>query len=252
MIEYRSLSKPLEFAAVCDMEQTVWGMDPAQVIAVHTQHVIVHTGGCIIGAFDDERMIGVVVGFATNGDRLWSHFAAVLPDYQRQGIGYQLKHEQRRWALAQGYKRISWTFDPLQSLNANFNLNRLGVRANVYHVNFYGEMTDAINAGMQSDRLEVNWFLQEEKAATPPHTNAPFLLNERDGQPVTAPMPDPAPDVLRVSIPRNINDIKVQDMARARAWQAALRAALQRCFALGYQIVDFSREVDSCYYILKK
>ncbi len=50
-----------------------------------------------------------------------------------------------------------WTFDPLVRRNAWFNIAVLGAEVAEYLPSFYGSMTDAINAGDESDRLLVAW-----------------------------------------------------------------------------------------------
>ena len=54
---------------------------------------------------------------------------------------------------------MTWTFDPLVRRNAYFNTVKLAARPVEYLVDFYGEMTDEINAGQGSDRLLVEWPL---------------------------------------------------------------------------------------------
>ena len=60
---------------------------------------------------------------------------------------------------------IVWTFDPLVARNAWFNLARLGALPTGYLEDFYGPMTDAINAGMASDRLLLTWRLDDPAVA---------------------------------------------------------------------------------------
>ena len=45
------------------------------------------------------------------------------------------------------------------------NVNRLGVDVRAYHPDFYGEMTDAINAGDRTDRLVAWWVVDSDRAA---------------------------------------------------------------------------------------
>ncbi|NBP52503.1 MAG: GNAT family N-acetyltransferase, partial [Actinobacteria bacterium] len=70
-----------------------------------------------------------------------------------------LKVAQREWALARGITEIRWTFDPLIARNAFFNLTRLGAVGAVYHADLYGTMTDPVNAGDATDRVEARWDL---------------------------------------------------------------------------------------------
>ena len=67
------------------------------------------------------------------------------------------------WALARGLAQVSWTFDPLVRRNAYFNLAKLGARPRAYLVNFYGPMSDGINAGDDTDRLEAQWRLDDPR-----------------------------------------------------------------------------------------
>ena len=57
-----------------------------------------------------------------------------------------MKLHQREWASRHDIEWIVWTFDPLVRRNAWFNIEVLGVHVTEYLVNFYGAMTDAINA----------------------------------------------------------------------------------------------------------
>src|SRR5439155_11403248 len=85
------------------------------------------------------------------------------PSYRNHNLAYKLKLAQRERVLAQGIKRISWTFDPLQSLNAYFNFKKLGVVADTYKINFYGEATSSFLHQIGTDRLWVTWLLDSER-----------------------------------------------------------------------------------------
>ncbi len=39
-----------------------------------------------------------------------------------------------------------------------------GVIRNTYHVNLYGELPDELNAGIPSDRCQVDWWLTSGRA----------------------------------------------------------------------------------------
>ena len=88
---------------------------------------------------------------------LYSQLTGVVPGYQSRGLGYEIKRLQRTIAHAEGIERIAWAFDPLQAGNAHFNLARLGASAGHYVENMYGLRTDALNAGVPTDRLIAEW-----------------------------------------------------------------------------------------------
>ena len=120
-------------------------------------------GGMAIGAFDGDRLVGSVYGFATHQPNvLHSHYLAVDPEYRARGLAVELKRRQRDWCLANGRTAMRWTFDPLQLGNAHLNLRSLRAIAVQYHVDFYGPM-GGINGRLPSDRLVVEWNLVDER-----------------------------------------------------------------------------------------
>ena len=60
-------------------------------------------------------------------------------------------------------RRIEWTFDPLETRNAQFNFNRLGAIARKLIVNFYGVTTSPLHRGLPTDRLLVEWELDSRR-----------------------------------------------------------------------------------------
>src|SRR5262249_28472586 len=89
-----------------------------------------------------------------------SHLAAVKPGLQGHNVGYQLKMAQRERVLTKGIDVITWTVDPLQSRNAYLNFLKLGVYADKYIVNFYGEETSSSLHSFGTDRFLVTWPLK--------------------------------------------------------------------------------------------
>src|SRR5713226_7831102 len=148
-----------------DLQRDVWGMPDLEVVPTHQLLAAVAAGGVVLGAFDDTgALLGFCYGFIGLRDgRLffYSHMAGVRPGHQNHQVGFLLKRAQREAALERGLDRMVWTYDPLQSLNAAFNLRKLGATAHRYYVDYYGEMPDAINRGVPSDRLEVDWWLRD-------------------------------------------------------------------------------------------
>jgi predicted GNAT superfamily acetyltransferase/predicted GIY-YIG superfamily endonuclease len=168
--------------------------------------------------------------------------AGVHPSYQGQGIGFQLKQLQREWARENGYNQIRWTFDPLQRGNANFNIHKLGTTANCYCINYYGEMNDGINAGLPSDRLEVNWQVKRKPrvSAQPKSVDEPaiWLRADPNNQPQICAANFELPAGY-VEIPADIGQIKRANPEAALAWRLALREVLETGFRRGYTITDF-------------
>ena len=145
----------------------VWERPGESPIVSDILMALVHSGNYVVGARQDGRLVGGLVGWLGGSPPdhllLHSHILGVL--VEGRGLGFDLKQHQRRWCLDRGVKVMEWTFDPLVRRNAYFNFSKLGAEAREYLVNFYGQMTDGINAGEESDRLLVTWRLDSRHRA---------------------------------------------------------------------------------------
>lgn len=138
---------------------------------------LTRNGGSAIGAFDDDgTLIGFAYGFAgceTDGSVFhYSQAAAVDPEHQGRGVGQALKLAQRTVALRWGQRIMRWTFDPLLSRNAHFNLNALGAVGIAFEPDYY--------ARPDTDRLVVAWDLCAETPAVRRAVPPPPALGRRD------------------------------------------------------------------------
>ena len=135
-----------------------------------------------------------------------------------------------------------WTYDPLQSGNAYFNLHKLGAEARRYYVNYYGEMSDELNRGTESDRLEVDWWLRDPRVEA-------LMRGEASGA-EGGPAPAPRGEVLRIDIPLDVNALRRTDPAAAAAWRQTVRRQLLEAFSAGYVAVDVERGPRRSAYLL--
>lgn len=243
------------------LQQLVWDMPDREVVPAHQLLAAARNGGLVLGAFLGGSLVGfsyAFVGWRENERVLHSHMTAVLPEQQDRGLGYRLKCAQRQWALANGYRRIVWTFDPLQSRNAYFNLHRLGARAERYEVNYYGEMQDKLNRGLPTDRLEVDWWIASEEVqlrlrgrwVSPSVEETESVLEAEDDRPGSV---HPARgDRLRLEVPPSITVLRNYSPELALAWRLRTREAFTRCFEAGYAAVDFVRWEGRGFYVLER
>lgn len=254
--------------AVEDLQRQVWGLEDAEVVPLHLLLTAARNGGVLLGAFDGDQMVGFVFGFpalAPDGTlKHCSHMAGVLPAYRGQQVGYQLKLAQRAQVQAQGIGLVTWTFDPLEGRNAALNLHKLGATSRTYLPDLYGPMHDALNAGLASDRLQVDWVLdsldvlarlqgaplpalQELRAANVAVWNEPSPGTPLRPPESLVPMGD---DQLLLCIPADFQAIKAADPGLAQAWRLHSRELIQAAFAAGYVATDLLAAGDRCYYLL--
>lgn len=201
-----------------------------------------------IGAFEDDRMVGYVLGWISadpqDGLVVHSHMLAILPERRHRGVGYALKLAQRAQGLDLGIRVVRWTFDPVISRNAWFNLGKLGAVADRFHRNYYGEMTDVVNRGERTDRLVVRWDLGAAREA--PDTAEAAVLLARVGE-----EPSPRPELgelpgddrpVLVFLPRDHEAMRRREPDLARAWRDAVAEAIEACLASGRIARTFTAE----------
>jgi predicted GNAT superfamily acetyltransferase len=165
-ITVRLLHSLEDFQKCVQIAREVWGDTDLDTEPTTTLVIAHHTGGQILGAFDGDTMIGFTkayVGLHDHTPYLHSHMAAVLASHRDRRVGRQLKLFQREDALRRGIRLIEWTFDPLETKNAHFNINRLGAITRRYIPNFYGITTSPLHRGMPTDRLLAEWYLDSPR-----------------------------------------------------------------------------------------
>lgn len=281
-LQIRSLETMDDMLMVEALQAEVWPGSEADVVPGHILITLAHNGGVLLGAFDGERLAGFVLGFlgvdSDSPERVamarlkhCSHMLGVHPDYQGRGIGFQLKLAQRSVVHEQGIRLITWTYDPLQSLNANLNIRKLGGVVHAYLPEAYGTMRDGLNQGVPSDRFLVEWWVTTPRVLTrikesrPPLDLAHFLaagarkinpatLDEYgDLHPADA-IQDAVGNLILVEIPPDFNALKIKDRGLALDWRYHTRELFQSLFGKGYLVSDFvhlhGERYPRSYYVL--
>ncbi|RFU41360.1 GNAT family N-acetyltransferase [Actinomadura logoneensis] len=218
------------------------------LITPELMRVIGHAGGYVVGAYADDRMVAACVGLLA-ADGLHSHIAGVEGHARGRSAGYALKLHQRAWSLYHGITRVGWTFDPLISRNAYFNLAKLGAAPAEYLTDFYGAMQDEVNAGEETDRLLVHWDLASPRVAAACEGRAHVadagpspvvgLDAKPDGRPAAGRL-DGATVLVRV--PADMEAMRAADPAAAREWRHAVRDTLGALMAGGASVTGFARD----------
>jgi len=256
-VEFRDLKTLDEFAAVVDLERWIWGPDYDDVVPVPILAVTVKRGGILVGAFADDRLIGFVYSIPAVRDgksTQWSHMLGVAEQYRNRGLGHRLKLLQRERALALGVDLIEWTFDPMQATNAHLNFTKLGVVAQEYELNVYGESASPLHRGNPTDRFVGEWWIREAHvvrriaARNSPARNANRLTEVRpinrarasgewlESSDLDLTLAEPR---VTAEIPMGFTDMLSRAPDRAMEWRLATREIFTTYFARGYRAVDF-------------
>jgi predicted GNAT superfamily acetyltransferase len=253
IIDIRDIKEISELRAVEDLQKEVWGCDDREILPCLTLIPLLEIGGVLLGAFAGDEMVGFVLalpGMEAGRPILHSDMLAVKAAHRSRGLGYKLKLQQRVRALAKGIDRITWTFDPLQSRNAYLNFAKLGVTADGYKTNYYGETSSFLHS-TGTDRLWVTWELESERVRERlelgPNYRGPLRLadvrtlvrigennapirSEYRGAPISA-----------IEIPVGIDSLVETDAALARRWRRATRLSFTSAIDAGLVVEDFFR-----------
>jgi predicted GNAT superfamily acetyltransferase len=128
-------------------------------------------------------------------------------------------------------------------------------------------MRDGLNAGLPSDRFQVDWWLNtrrvEQRLSRCSRSALTFdqyltakvtLIETRMGR---GPMPWPpeipsslAGKLLLIEIPSDFLALKAADLGLARDWRQNTRLIFEQVFAAGYLVTNFVHDQGRSFYIL--
>ena len=269
MYQIRDLESYTQMLTVRELQQQIWGFDDSSLgLYPPVLKTAATNGGVVLGAFDEQsgQMIGFLFSFIGREKsglfKLCSQNMGVLPEWRRYGVAEALKQEQRRRTIAQNLPLITWTYDPLEGPNANLNLHKLRAISRTYIEDYYGSDFGALNAGLPSDRLLVEWWVsgprQEREKA--PDYQAVSPIFTVTGQGVEKEIGhadfDLTADIIELESVPDIHPIKSANMELALDWRLKIRQAFATYFAKGHIAVDFISTVTNgerrnCYILQK-
>jgi predicted GNAT superfamily acetyltransferase len=253
----RDLTRYPEMMAVHALQQEIWGLtDPAFGLYPPLMTTAAQNGGVVLGAFDPDtgQMIAFLFGFlgqkAGGPLKLCSQTMGVKAAWRGRGIAEALKQAQRERALGLGLPLITWTFDPLEGPNARLNLHKLRGLSRAYRVDVYGSDFGTLNAGLPSDRLEVEWWLKgrhltalysyDIEAAAPVFEVVGQGLERR----VTRSHLKLNATAIQLETVADIHPLKQHRLELAMEWRLKLREAFETYFERGYAAIDFISHRD--------
>lgn len=235
------------------IQQSAWGFSDYETEAHHLMTRVQKYGGLIQGLFVDGKLLGftyAILGKWRGEYFIYSHQLAVMKECQSRGYGFILKKAQRQEVLQMGYAVIKWCFDPLESLNAFFNIHRLGAISGEYEVNVYGVGEHGLHEGLPTDRLVAEWHLRSDRVVARMERKYPRILES---------VPEKligvfTGEIAYIEIPLDIREIKTQDRKQALRWRMLTREQFVEAFRQGYRVehVVLSHDQNRVLYKLLK
>jgi predicted GNAT superfamily acetyltransferase len=248
-IVLRDCHVPDEMEACVQLQQRVWGYSDAECIPRRMFVVAEKIGGQVLGAWAGKQLAAFSLALPAVRRReeananevfLHSHMLAVDHRFRNFGLGRRLKLAQRDEALSRGMRRIEWTFDPLQPLNAHFNIAKLGAIVRRYLPDHYGSSSSKLQAGLPTDRLVAEWLLDSPRV---------LAMVAAESQ-----LP-PAVIAERIALPDNLAEWRQQGEQgthKIHEAQSRIRASSKDAFARGLVVTGFDRQAAGGEYLLSK
>jgi predicted GNAT superfamily acetyltransferase len=223
-----------EMQACFQLQKEVWKFSDADLVPVRMFVVAAKIGGQVVGAFDEDELIGfalAIPGMRNGHGYLHSQMLAVRQQYRNAGVGRRLKLYQREDALARGFQLMEWTFDPLEIKNAYLNIEKLGAIARRYNVDQYGITSSPLQGGLPTDRLVAEWWLNSKRVETVLGGTPRAEFAEFDCR-------------ARIEVPAEIYEWKCDAGMRMRAVevQSRNREQLQQAFREGLSVLGYERD----------
>lgn len=262
-LQLRALESIEEMPPLVELQRQIWGYglpDSDYPYPARALFALSESGGLIAAARFKDQTVGFSVAWlgmdrSTGRRYLHSQLAGILPAYRHLSIGYHMKIYQREYALAQHVDLVKWTFDPLQSANANLNLRKLGAIVTIYHPHYYGTLQSYFSHGIATDRVWADWHIQSPRVChrldsgprALPDKPRPaqitqveeMTLGGRPWKKLAAFRLDLSDPDLLMEIPDDFAMMREHEVELASEWQERVRQIFQEYLGRGYIAADF-------------
>lgn len=251
-IEIKIVAEPT--MALCselsEMQKAVWEMSDLDTIPPWRLFIAPKVGSHLIVAFEGEKPVahGVFTHAVEKGKAqpyLYLDLVGVLAAYRNQKLGERIIEKSRELARNNGYASIQWTYDPLESANANLYIRKLGAQAVAYYPDYYGELSGKRHQGSASDRFLAVMGLQAKPYQ---HTPAQLVIELDSYEKYDAVM-KATPQSLAIEVPLDMPLIVKSDPERGQEIRLATRRIFQDLLRRKYKIRGFHRDGGRNYYV---
>ena len=251
MIELKRIKKIDDFKKITEIQRSAWGFLDLDIEPHHVMTRVQKYGGLVHGLFYHGELVGYTYALIGrwNGEYfIYSHQAAVKKEHQDKGFGFLLKKAQREEVQKMGYQVMRWNFDPLESMNAFFNIHRLGIVSVEYERDIYGMGESGLHKGLPTDRLIATWRLDSDRVVQKMEKKDPVILEDvpkKNLENFTHP-------TAYIEIPKNIRALKAAGLNEALEWRMKTRNFFESAFENGYAVEAFvfSKDKQRVFYKL--
>lgn len=245
-MEIRKIESQEELLKVVEVEQAAWQFEDAlECTPPHVMQASNKVGGFVLGAFYENKLVGFAYTIPAFDAQFrcyhHMHSLGVTPEARHLHPGYALLKAHHRESLQMGIDKITWTFDPLESRNANLYIRKVrAVVESPYIANMYGDsLLGGINAGIPADRFIATWHLNHQETNQQEPSSVEELIERYPLLTYQNPDQDIPQKAFLLEIPANFQQLKEDDFAQALAIRKTVRGLATQALNKGRKVQDF-------------
>ncbi|MBT6120010.1 hypothetical protein HOH45_00925 [bacterium] len=261
-ITIKLLTSTSDFEQAIQIQDIIWGKEtgsiPYSVLKTATK-----IKALAIGAFQNNTLVGFLYsapGLWKNELIHWSYRTAILPTHQNMKIGHSLKLFQKEFCKKNGFHSIVWSFDPLETRNAHFNINKNETIIQTYEENMYEGSKRVLHTKMSPDRLIVECPLNHSSKlknlndkkkswltylnSNKKFANTTHLIEEIDNTPTNIRLNQPshAPSNIElIHLPLDYTSLTNTELKKLHLH---LKTKFQHAFSRKLAIISFYRNIE--------
>ncbi len=256
-IEIRELKTPAEMEEVVRLQVLVGGLPERHVVSPITLSTLAAEYprmGWVLGAFEDEKMVGFATALTTfEPGVVYGFMLAVDPEAQNARIGARLLQHNFDQFREAGARKVCWAYEPLEAKNAHIYLNKMGGRCVRYVEEYY-----YLDSGLHQTLPQDRFLVELELDAVGPRDPGMELSRALDTLPVARPDDTPAEDRILVEVPHKVHELLPENPERAMAFRMDTRMVFNHYVNdEGYRAVNLlvggaEGEEPRAFYLLEK
>jgi predicted GNAT superfamily acetyltransferase len=251
MIELKRIKEMEDYRKLIEIQRSAWDFLDLDIEPHHVMTRVQKYGGLVQGLYFNGELAGYTYALIGKWEEeyfVYSHQAAVKKEHQDKGFGFLLKKAQRDEVQKMGYHVMRWNFDPLESMNAFFNIHRLGIITGEYERNIYGIGKSGLHKGLPTDRLIAIWELDSDRVVKKMEKKDPSIIEDIPKKNLE----NFNREITYIEIPKNIRGLKETRLREAVEWRMKTRHLFESAFQKGYIVKDFvfSRDKQRVFYKL--
>jgi len=274
-ITLRPLTTVDDWQAAETLQRRALGRGARSVWTAPMLAAVAESGGLLLGAWADDgvepQLRGALVDLLAEIERYPAMHTAVhgvAHDARGRGVGTALRHAERSLCARRGVDLVLWGIDPLRGAESHLALNKLGGIGTRYRRNFCGPVHDRANAGLATDRLMIEWWIDAPRVRSllddgnPPahhdlglHRMDVITKTKALGSGLRAlvgTVEAPAGSHVLVEVPVDLDALRESAPEIAREWRIGIRELLERLLDGGYVVVGFIHEAGRSFHLLER